>query len=190
MDAYASDDDLVLQDGTRKPTDDYDSYSRSRLRTDPVRDIIVAQAEARQQQQQQQQQQQHLIELSLPLSGAAIIPSSLDRHDNTPLTVTLPPAPRTTSGSGTLSRTITPPLLSTFQVSRAGSPSTSTNASMFEEMHSADAEFSESATADQVPRGKRSRPTPHQLATLRGLHAITSSPTIEERTRVGREIGM
>lgn len=190
-DSYASgDDDLHLS----KPVelqhdhDDQATILRTRTRTDPVRDIIVAQAAARQQQ---------LIELPLPLSGAAIVPSSfsdLDQNDppsaDPSLNIVLPPAPRTTS-------VVAPhtPLLSSFQLSRPPSPSAaSTNASVFdasgEEMHGTDADYGEGTAADQVPRGKRSRPTPHQLTVLRALHAVTSSPSIEERTRVGREIGM
>jgi hypothetical protein len=61
--------------------------------------------------------------------------------------------------------------LSSFQVSRAPSPEAD-------------------ELIDEVPRGKRSRPTPHQLTALRALHKITSSPTIEERSALGREIGM
>jgi hypothetical protein len=110
-DAYTSDDDDALRERVRKrhaeqEPDGYQSpapattITTRRPRIDPVRDIIAAQAQARQHQHEQQQQQQR-IELALPLSGAAIVPSSfsdLDQHRDSPsLNITLPPAPRTTS---------------------------------------------------------------------------------------------
>lgn len=204
-DSYASGDDSVQQTASRAhPLDHYhddhqSAILRKRTRTDPVRDIIVAQAAARQHQQS--------IKLPLPLSGAAIVPSSfsdLEKHDgpsaDTEFKITLPPAPRTTSAPTPACAPTPPsraptPLLSSFQLSRAPSPSAaSTNASVVdpcgEDMHGAEADYADGAAADPVPRGRRSRPTPRQLVVLRALHSVTSSPSIEERTRVGREIGM
>ncbi|KAF8575734.1 hypothetical protein K439DRAFT_1623379 [Ramaria rubella] len=195
---YSGDEDGARGQSLERDGDGTDdrqfSPFHARLRIDPVRDIIVAQAEAR---------QQHLVELPLPLSGTAIVPSTLTHspdadHSYTmpsvgTLNITLPPIPRTTSASASpsiYSRAPTPPLLSSFQVSRASSPSASTLGIGADEMHGSIAEYGDDAAGDQVPRGKRSRPTPHQLAALRALHAITSSPSIDERTRVGREIGM
>jgi hypothetical protein len=158
----------------------------ARQRTDPVRDIIVAQAAARQRQQQQ------LAELALPLSGAAIVPSYRDAdaaaQRRPPPPPPLSPGLLDTMSTPVASRAPTP-LLSSFQVSRATSPSASThtNASVFDAEGEGDAD---GEYGGEVPRGKRSRPTARQLAALRALHAATASPTIAERTRVGSEIGM
>ena len=291
-DADTSDDDDIL---IRKHhlEDHYQASGPTTLRRpriDPVRDIIVAQAEARQQR----------IELALPLSGAAIVPSDNPTHKPTSAPASRAPrAPRgrfsashrimgTTGLITRFPRSNTPPILSAFQVSRAPSPGAASNnhstqpvtnapdlapdystvpdspltdyvypedtSSASSDVRSADkgrvnnnpvkggpnpdksrVDISEDdpianpqrtasdagyamdqslsaqrggsgngvivdmevteqrdimSVADLVPRGKRSRPTPHQLAVLRALHAVTSSPSIEERVRVGREIGM
>ncbi|KIJ33194.1 hypothetical protein M422DRAFT_35565 [Sphaerobolus stellatus SS14] len=156
-----------------------------RTRRDPVKDIIDAQAAARQQ----------LQELSLPLSGAAIVssyPNPTSTAASTPATMYNVPLPPISSSRATSPGSGSTSLLSSFQVSRASSPAHSHHRIHHSQTSPHAHAMGDEGLLEHLPprAGKRSRPTPKQLSALRALHAVTESPTIEERIQLGKEIGM